>query len=1548
MNSADHLSWAPLLPLAPLQQGMLFHGLREPGSAVYFQQLTVRLSGPLDVALLRQAWQAVLQRHDALRLRVQWQGQAAPGFATGPCELPFTVVDHAGRDAGEHEALRREFLQADRAGGFAPDRPPLMRVALLRWSPSCWDLVWSHHHALVDGWSSGLVLAEVVQCYEAALQGQAPDLAPASSFRTFLQWLAERDQAAAQGHWQQALAGIGQPTPMPLFKRGGRTSAPGATLALATHLGLREAQALARLAAEAGVSAATPVIACWGLLLGRHAGSRDVMFGLTASGRPPQLAGSERMVGLFINTIPLRLDAPRTGSIGEWLGQAQQRLAGALQHQHTALTDIARWSGVPAGQPLFESLVAYENYPLAVAGNRMGAARIERVDLEERPSVPLALLAEPGAGGLSLRLLADSSRIAAADAQALLDQLHFLLEQVAAGHRTDGVARLRLLRPAQREQILHQWNATEQPYDRDATLPGLFAAQVQRTPAATALIDAAGTLTYAALQRRVEQVAERLALANLPPCSPVGVRLGRSRELVVALLGVGAAGHHYVPIEPALPPARVAAILQALPVRLLLTDGEHLEGTRELAGARAVLQVDEADPADPVDGFACRARAEDPAYVIFTSGSTGRPKGVLVRHTRAVNLIEWVNRRFGVGPADRLLFVTSPAFDLSVYDIFGILAAGGAVRIASEAELADPQQLADLLVNDGITFWDSAPAALWQLAPLLPERPVPAPLRLVFLSGDWVPLPLPERIRQVFPGACVVALGGATEATIWSNYHVVDTVDPGWASVPYGRPIQNARYYVLDEAFEPCPPGVPGDLFIGGECLADGYVGQPELTAERFIPDPFCALPGARMYRTGDRARFGADGVMEFLGRVDTQVKVRGFRIELGEIEVALARHPAVREAACVLHDRGQGGPAGGNADPQIVGYYVPRAGHAVTGDALRRHLAQLLPAPMLPALLVALDALPLSANGKVDRKSLPLPQPTAAGGGPAASGDALRDMVAAVWCEVLALDAIGHDDDFFALGGHSLRATSAVARLRAALGTDIPLRLIFEQPTVRGMADALRRMAPGGRPPGDAADIPRLDPAAGLPLSRAQSRLWFLHQLEPASPQYNVALAARVSGRVTPDLLARALAAVIARHPELDTVIADREPHPVMLPAGAALPQPFRTIDLGELVPLQREAEALAALTQASRVPFALERERPVRVTVVRTEAAQAYVLVLMDHIATDGWSIGLFAQELLAACEADLRDQQLPPPDGPLAAEFAAWWDRHVHDELAPAELAYWRKALAGLQPLALATDHPRPARPSFAGARLHFALDPALSASLRRTAHRHCATLFMLLLAAFDVLLRRRSGRDDFAVGTDIAGRDHPLAERLLGFFVNQLVLRTDFGGAASFADMLDSVRRCALEAFFHQHVPFEALVRELNPVREPGAMPLFQHKFVLQNAPLAALRSHAFEVTPLEIETGTAKYDLLLTVIDEPALRGTLEYSTELFRPDTAQALVHEFEAVLAQVAADATVSYDSLCRLLDADGEERAGTARRELRRSGLQRLRELTRPGAAP
>lgn len=1540
-----------VFPLTAMQQGMLFHHLREPDSAAYFQQLQVRLQGDLDTAKLQQAWETVIAHHCALHMRFLWTGDQPRQQLQTDIVLPFNVVDYSQSTRDEHEQLRQQFLRADSQSGFALDCAPLMRVSILRWAVDEWEMVWSHHHLILDGWASGLVLAEVAQVYADLLQGRSVSLPAERPYTDFLHWLGKRDNLAAEDYWRHTLRGVEQATSLPVLKRN--TGATRKVVALKSLLPADDFAALTALSQKTGVTSVSAIMACWGLLLSRYAGSKDVLFGVTTSGRPAELDGVEQMVGLFINTIPLRVKHNADHSIANLLADVHRHLAASREHEHSSLSRVAEWSELQlqSGQALFDSIVVYENYPLAVQGNQLGNARIIDYHLQEESNYPLTLIVEPKDDGLHLRLLADSTRIEPATAQAMLYQYRFLLQQLACASGEQPVRNMHLLTAEQREQQLQQWNDTARAYDTTATLASIFIAQAARTPGAIALIDAKGSMSYASLRDRVSQVVHALDELGLSANSPVAVRLTRDREMLIALLAVVASGHHYVPIEPQLPAARVMAIFDSLPVRCILTVSSLMDGTQALATERQVRVVCVDQTASlPVRPLHDRARPQDPAYVIFTSGSTGKPKGVLVLHQKAINLIEWVNHTFDIGAQDKLLFITSPAFDLSVYDIFGILAAGGVIRIANEAEIADPESLLKIVETENITFWDSAPAALWQLESLLPQRSATARLRLIFLSGDWIPLALPGRMKAAFPGVCVVALGGATEATIWSNYHVVGDLQPDWVSVPYGRPIQNARYYILDADLQPLPVGLPGDLYIGGDCLAEGYVGQPELTAERFLHDPH-VRPGvhdaqnARMYKTGDRARFYPDGVMEFLGRLDNQVKIRGFRIELGEIEIAMGRHAAIRDAICIVHDHNDGGPASGNSDKELIAYYVLHPGHNLGAEELRLHLQAQLPSSMLPSHFLQLDSVPVSVNGKVDRKNLPLPERKGNAHAVQQSGnDAVQDIIAAAWSEVLTVPGVHATDDFFAVGGHSLRATAVMARLRAAFAVDLPLRLIFEYPTLQALAAAVREML-GGHAPHSAA-IPVLNRAKDLPLSRAQSRLWFLHQMEPASANYNVTLAARLDGDIDLAAFQRAVQQVVARHEILNLRIQKQGQGAVMQAVAdeASLAIHVEDTSLQNL----DEAQIAGRLKQLASLPFDLENERPVRLSLLLNGDQQAYVLILIHHIATDGWAIALFAQELLQAYAAEVGNTEAFAEPALQYADFSHWWEQQVEEQYLDKEMQYWKQQLASLPRLNLPTDFPRPANSSHAGARISFQLDTKLSDDLRRVARQHSATLFMLLLTVFHVVLRQRSGQDDIVVGSDIAGRDHPLAEKIQGFFVNQLVLRSNFSDCHSFADMLGKVRQTSLQAYFNQHLPFDLLVQELNPPRDAGGMPLFQHKFVLQNAPLAQLDNKHFQIQAVDLHTDTAKYDLLLTVIDEPQLRATLEFSTELFTAATAASIQREFLAVLGQVAADASISYSSLARMLTLDGTERQEAAKRDLRKSGLQRLKDLRKPGVTP
>jgi amino acid adenylation domain-containing protein len=1566
-----------IYPLSPMQQGMLFHTLLDTSSPAYFQQLRCRLKGRLDVESFRRAWQMILERHAALRSVFVWESGEQPlQVVLEQTPLPLDELDW--RDLAPDEQQRRleHLLLEDRRRGFVLNEPPLMRLALVRLADDLYQFVWSHHHLLLDGWSTGCVLSEFQDAYKALNRGRQPALPPVQPHRDYVAWLKRQDMCAAEDFWRDNLKGFAAPTPLAVDRKpraeACADSSPERFREVRKNLSPELRGRLAGLARGHQLTLNDLMVGAWALLLHNYSGEPEVLFGVTVSGRPAELPGVESMVGLYINTLPLRVRVEGGERLLAWLRGLQQSQLEIRGFEYCPLTKIQEWSEVPRDSPLFESILVFENYPLAPSAvTGIGDISLSDADLYERSNYALTLIVEMQDEGLLLRLFYDSRRFDEAAAGRLLNHLTNVLKEFGGARAGDAAGldisalRLRditLLCPAERRQILAEWNDTARDYERQATLPELFERRAAEFPERVAVVDDREALTYARVNEEANRLAHFLKSLGLGPGDFVAVYMSRSVAVVPALLGILKSGAAYVPLESTYPDARLEHIVACLDIACVLTERAHLQTFARLAtpSLRHVVCLDAASDVESAaelpaplrlwgrDGLAAAPPTDPPrdfgsnhiAYVIFTSGSTGAPKGVVVRHRPVVNLIEWVNRRFAVGPKDRVLFITSLCFDLSVYDIFGLLAAGGSIRVVGEPDIQDPERLLALLRREPVTFWDSAPAALHQLSPYLaPDAAPHSTLRLVFLSGDWVPLNLPKQLQDCFRGVEVIALGGATEATVWSNFFPVGETDPGWSSVPYGRPIQNAAYYVLDSRLQPCPPGVPGDLYIGGECLATGYAAMPETTAERFIPNPFGGEAGGRLYRTGDRARFYDDGNIEFLGRSDRQVKIRGFRIEPGEIESVLARHEGVRAAQVVVSKDSTG-------VQRLVAYVVARDPAATTDGVLRSHLREHLPPYMIPAAICLLDAMPLTPNGKVDLRALPAPE--LSHDSDDADDDLARDeaeeLIRAIWAEVLGRVQVGVNENFFDLGGHSLMATQVVSRLRSAFGLDLPLRAIFEAPTVAGLAAAVRTLRSeraGLREP-PLAPVPRRE---AMELSFSQSRLWFLQRVQPRSPFYNVPLAVRLEGRFDFEVFSRCVREIVRRHEVLRTTYGLGERGPVQRISEDA-DVPLSVIDLSALPLDEREAAAHRQLEAESRRSFDLARDPLLRVTLWRLGEDRSVLLLLTHHIVSDGWSMGVLVRELGELYSAFSSGSGSPLAELPIQyADYAAWERDWMRGEVLERHAEYWRRQLARAPLLRLPTDRPRPAEQSFRGRTLRFTLSDELTADLRALARREEVTLFTVLLAAFSTLLGWRAGQEDVVVGTDVANRGRAEVEGLIGFFVNQLVLRCDLSGNPTVRELLRRLRNVTLDGYTYQQFPFEKLVQLVNPERGGGRMPLFQTKIVLQNAPEPVIELEGLRLHPLVIDTGTAKYDLLLTLDDACPLSGRLEYSEDLFEAQTVEQFIVQYRRLLEQIVLNTKLPLQKLVSVLAETEREHTSRSERELRLQGLRKLRDIRRTG---
>jgi amino acid adenylation domain-containing protein len=1040
----------------------------------------------------------------------------------------------------------------------------------------------------------------------------------------------------------------------------------------------------------------------------------------------------------------------------------------------------------------------------------------------------------------------------------------------------------------------------------------LFEAQAARAPAATALVTEGGALSYAELNGRANRLAHRLRALGVGPEVLVGLCAERSAEMVVGLLAALKAGGAYVPLDPGFPEARLSLMLDDARVPVLLTQS-HLRD-RLAAGEATVVCLDsDGDGLDDLsdENLAGGATADNLAYVIYTSGSTGRPKGVQVTHGALGNFLRSMGPLLGIVEGDTLLAVTTLSFDIAALELYLPLVRGARVELASREVAADGALLAARLADPSITLLQATPAT-WRM--LLEAAWPGSPGLTMLCGGEALPRELADRLRE--KGAALWNLYGPTETTIWSS---AGKIEPGEGPVPIGRPIANTQLYVLDAHLRPVPVGVAGELYIGGAGLARGYLGRPALTAERFLPDPHAPEPGRRIYRTGDLARWRADGGLECLGRVDHQVKIRGFRIELGEVEAALLRHPEVREAVAVAREDTPG-------DRRLVAYVVPRNGQAPTAAELRGRLGEALPDYMVPSAFVALDAMPLTPNGKVDRNALPAPEQVA-NAAPHAyvpPRGPIEEALAGIWAEVLGRPRVGIHDDFFELGGHSLLAAQVLARLRDTFAVEPPLRDFFDAPTIAGLArlveTALRDEA-GQRPP-------TLEPVGRdgpIPASFAQQRLWFLDQLEPGSPAYNVPAAVRLSGTLDVSALERALNEVVGRHEVLRTTFAavDGQPLQVIAPS---LTVPLPIADLAGIPAPDREAEVARRLDEEARRPFDLARGPLIRAGLIRLGDREHVMYLTMHHVVSDGWSIGVLIADVASFYDRSARGVAAPLPDLPIQyADFAAWQRAWLQGDVLQGQLDYWKGQLAGVPTLELPTDRPRPAAPTRRGGIRTRPLPGPLVEGLRALSRREGSTLFMTLMAGFQTFLHRYTGQEDFAVGSPIAGRTRSETENLIGFFVNTLVLRADLTGNLGFRDLLRRVRQAALGAYAHQDLPFEQLVGMLHPDRTSGRTPLFQVMLAPQNGDLPTMESPDLVVTPLESQSGTAKFDLtLLTTETEGGLVARLEYDADLFDPATVDRMLAHFQTLLEGIVADPDQPVATLPMLSEAEQRQLLG------------------------
>ncbi len=1420
-------------------------------------------------------------------------------------------------------------------------RGPLVRTTLLRLGDEEHVLLVTLHHIISDGWSNGLFLRELAVLYEAFAAGRPSPLPELpiqyADFAEWQQdWLSGERLEKELGWWRERLAGATAALDLPTDRpRPAVQTYRGARLPL--WIAPTATEGLRRLARSGEATLYMVLLAAFDVLLRSWTGQDDLVVGSpVANRRRPEIEG---LIGFFANTLVLRADLAGDPTFRELLVRVREAAHGAFAHQDLPFEKLVEELQLErdlSRTPLFQVLVVLQNAPRAEA--RLTSLEIRMPDFD--PGVAkfdLMLDLTELDGGLRGALEFNTDLFDRTTIQRLAERFHRLLDAVI-GDPGLRLSEIPQLSEPEAHLLLHEW-AGAWPWDRgrlarsepsrqsrpdleksgrDARGPrvlapepllvhDLVAAQAARTPEAPAVLGLDDeTITYRELARRANRLAWHLRGLGIGPESRVAIALDRSVDLVVSILAVLEAGAAYVPLDPNYPEERRTLMLQDSGAAVVLTHGVLDE--LDLSGERKEIPAPRAD-------------SEDLAYIFYTSGSTGRPKGVAMRHGALANLIAW--QTASLPGVSKTLQFTSPSFDVSFQEIFSTWASGGTLVLISEEDRRDPATLWARLRTAGVERLFLPFVALQQLAEAARGGlPIAETLREIVTAGEQLRItPALAELFARLPGTRFHNHYGPAETHVVTSYELAG--DPAsWPPLPpIGRPIAGGRVHVVDRDGRPAPVGVPGELLLGGAGLARGYIDRPELTAERFAPDPFEGEPGARLYRTGDLARWLPDGNLEFLGRVDTQVKIRGYRVEPGEIEALLGAHPEVREAAVVVREERPG-------DRRLVAWIVPADGAEPDSRELRRFVAERLPDYMVPSAFVLREALPLTPSGKVDRRTLArlVPEGGVLSAGHVPPRTPAEELLAGIWAEVLGVARVGATDHFFELGGHSLLGTQVVSRIRAVFGVGLPLRVLFEAPTLEELAKRTSPPVPlsrwkGGRwERGTGGEVPLLPspggsgvrmgegPGVRAPLSFAQQRLWFLDRLDPAAVVYNLPVALRVAGRLDLAALAGAFDEVIRRHEALrtrfDTI--EGEPVQIILDAKELPAFPLPVFDLSGLADVRgTEAERLARAEAGQ--PFDLRRGPLVRALLLRLAPEEHILVSTMHHIASDGWSMGVLVREIAALYTAFREGRPSPLPELLVQyADHAVWQRQWLQGETLDEQLAWWRQELDGAPTLLeLPADHPRPPVESHRGAAEPARLPAELNDGIGALARREGATPFLVLLAGFQALLHRTGGQDDLLVGTPVANRTRVEVEGLIGFFVNTLALRGRPGRAESFRGLLAQTRASALGAFDHQHLPFERLVEALGVERHLSHAPLVQVLLVVQNAPTTALALPGLTLTPLPLATDTARLDLTLSLgeADGGGLEGFLEYATDLFDAATMRRFLGHFQALLTGAVAD---------------------------------------------
>ncbi len=1486
-------------PLSSGQGALWFLHRLAPESAAYNVAGAARVSGPIDVKALMHSFQKLTARHSQLRARFESSQHALVQVIEDDVAVDFQQVDVSGWP----EEKLQQTIEDEAWKSFRLEQAPLLRVRWLAGSGQQVLLIVAHH-IIVDLWSLAVLLRELGEIYQAEASGRDADLPALNlSYRDHVVWqsqmLAGNEGEQLWSYWKQQLSGelpvLDLPTDRP---RPSVLSYHGASESIT--LSPEVLNDLKKLAHDHGTTLFTVMLAAYQALLQKYTGQPEILTGCPTAGR--SRAGFESVVGYFVNPVVVRSRIGSGQTFHGLLSHVRQNVFGAFEHQNypfEMLVDRLQPERDPGRTPLFQTMFVFESVPIFSHSSlaafalgeqgipcNLGGLVLEPIKLRQHAAqFDLTLSAAEINNALAISLNSNTDLFEAATISRMLEHFKVLAESIIC-HPEMQISDLPILTPVEQRRLLCEFNATAKDYPAGICLHQLFERQADETPDAVAVQCRSEHLTYRQLNSQAENLAHDLRRRGVGAEVPVGILLERGVPMVVGMLGILKAGGVYIPLDPAYPQERLAFTLDDAKVKILITEPWLGALVPQYQGEKVYINP-AAQTLSSLPALSCPAvHEQNLAYVIYTSGSTGRPKGVAIEHRSAATLVHWAKEVYERHELDVVLFSTSICFDLSVFELFVPLSCGGTVFVVQDA-----LELLQSPYAGALTLINTVPSALWEL---VRNSAIPGSVTTINLAGE--PL-LRDLVKEAYKKPNVrkvFNLYGPSEDTTYSTYALLEKASDSHPAI--GRPIGNSAVYIARDGL--LPAGIAGELCIGGAGLARGYLHQPDLTAQKFVPDSFSGSSGARLYKTGDLARHRANGEIEFLGRLDHQVKVRGFRIELEEIEAALKRHDGVKEAVVVAREDGSG-------DKQIVAYVVPKRAEELDIAELREGLKGILSHYMLPQAFVVLVSIPLTRNGKIDRRSLPAPDQGAAKSQEFVKPrTTMEQAVAAIWTDVLGREQISATDNFFYLGGHSLKTTQVVARIASRFNVELPLRVLFESPTLEEFSRLVEQAIALRHSPATQC-IERVSREQAVPLSFSQQRLWFLHRIAPESPAYNIAYAAHFYGHLNMPALQQSIDEIVRRHEVLRTTFTQAEDQPLQI-VHPEISLCIGHVDMRHLPEQDSHTHAQDLAAQEAQRPFDLQAGPLLRVTVMQQREREYLLLVAMHHIISDGWSLGIFMRELTSAYQAFSSGIPSHEPELNVQyADFSVWQRRWAEEEAVKVQIDYWKNQLGGMPALLdLPLDRPRPAVQSGHGASVKFWLPRSTTAMLNELARQQDATLFMVMAGALKMLLAKYSGQNVITVGTVIANRNRVEVEPLIGCFVNTLALRTQLSDDLTFIELLQRVRSTTLEAYANQDVPFEKVAAEADASRDLGRSPLFQVMLVLQNAPGGNVELQGVRIQPEEVETQTAKFDLTVQFTElEKGLQGKLEYSTDLFNPETVGRMVAHLQSLLGSIAGD---------------------------------------------